>query len=336
MNIEQVRAFYHVASMRSFTRAARELFITQPAVSQEIKALETSLGVMLFDRSGKKVQMTTEGEALFSQARRLFALHEEIESLLGRSRSLQHGQIRIGSTALMGTYFLPKIIGRFNRKYPGIEIDLQMGNSDQVMNLVLEGLVDLGFSGMTVSHTRLKSTLIHQEKLVMVASPRHPIAARRISLDDVSEIPFIWREKGTQTRKLIEKWFVGQLRGRYPRKSIELQNMEAAKRMVEEGYGITVVPEAAVKREISAGWLKPLHVEGLNVVNSYYLVSLKRKRLNSAAEAFQTMLSKTRLFSCGENLRTGAQGETSRIRSSPHQVGWTAAHGCHLSPFLLH
>ncbi len=314
MNIEQVRAFYHVASTGSFTRAARELFITQPAVSQEIKALETSLGVMLFDRSGKKVQMTTEGEALFSQARRLFALHEEIESLLGRSRNLQHGQIRIGSTALMGTYFLPKIIGRFNRKYPGIEIDLQMGNSDQVMNLVLEGLVDLGFSGMTVNHTRLKSTLIHQEKLVMVASPRHPIGARSISLDDVSEIPFIWREKGTQTRKLIEKWFLRQLRGHYPRKSIELQNMEAAKRMVEEGYGITVVPEAAVKREISAGWLKPLHVEGLNVVNSYYLVSLKRKKFNSAAEAFQTMLSKTRLFSCGDNLRTGAQGEASRIR----------------------
>jgi DNA-binding transcriptional LysR family regulator len=306
MNIEQVKAFCHVASTGSFTRAARALFITQPAVSQEIKSLEIALGVRLFERSGRRVRMTAEGEILLSYAQQLFALHEEMGSLFGRSKNLQHGQIKIGSTALMGTYFLPKIIGRFNRRYPGVEIDLQMGNSDQVMHLVLEGMVDLGFSGMTVNHARLTSILIHQERLIMVASPRHPLATRKISLDDIKDIPFIWRERGTQTRKLIEKWFLKELRGRYPRKSIELQNMEAAKRMVEEGYGITVFPEAAVKREISAGWLKPLQVEGLNVINSYYLVFLKTKRLSNAAEALQKMLSKIRLFSHGENLTTGS------------------------------
>ena len=316
MNIDQIRAFHKVASTGSFTRAARELFITQPAVSQEIKALEASLGIKLFDRSGKNVRMTAEGEVLLSYALRLFTLHEEMESLFGRSKNLQHGQIKLGSTALMGTYFLPKIIGRFNRKYPGIEIDLQMGNSDQVMHLVLEGMVDLGFSGMTTNHARLESILIHQERMIMVASPRHPLSARKISLDDISETPFIWREKGTQTRKLIEKWFLRQLRGHYPRKSIELQNMEAAKRMVEEGYGITVVPEAAVKREISAGWLKPLQVEGLNVLNSYYLVFLKSRKLTSAAEAFRKMISKIRLFSFSENLRTSLQRQTSRGRGS--------------------
>jgi DNA-binding transcriptional LysR family regulator len=303
-----------VASTGSFTRAARELFVTQPAVSQEIKALEASLGIKLFDRSGKNVRMTAEGEVLLSYVHRLFALHEEMESLFGRSKNLQHGQIKLGSTALMGTYFLPKIIGRFNRRYPGIEIDLQMGNSDQVMHLVLEGMVDLGFSGMTTNHARLESILIHQERMIMVASPRHPLSSRKISLDDISETPFIWREKGTQTRKLIEKWFLRQLRGHYPRKSIELQNMEAAKRMVEEGYGITVVPEAAVKREISAGWLKPLQVEGLNVLNSYYLVFLKSRKLTSAAEAFRKMISKIRLFSFSENLRTSLQRQTSRGR----------------------
>jgi DNA-binding transcriptional LysR family regulator len=314
MNIEQVKAFHRVASTGSFTQAARELFITQPAVSQEIKTLEDSLGIKLFDRSGKKVRITAEGELLFSYAHRLFALHEEMESLFRRSKSLQHGQIKIASTALMGTYFLPKIIGRFSRRYPGIEIDLQMGNSDQVTHLILEGVVDLGFSGMTMNRARLKSVLIHQEKLIMVASPQHPLSSRKVSLEDISEIPFIWRERGTQTRRLIEKWFLKQLHGRYPRKSVELQNMEAAKRMVEEGYGITVVPEAAVKREISAGWLKPLQVEGLNVLNSYHLVFLKTKKLSSAAEAFLRMLSKTRLFSYGENLRTRFQEETSRDR----------------------
>ena len=303
MNIDQIKAFHQVASTGSFTRAARELFITQPAVSQEIKALESALGVTLFDRSGKKVQMTTEGEVLFSYAHRLFALHEEMESLFGRSKNLQHGQIKLGSTALMGTYFLPKIIGRFNRRYPGIEIDLRMGNSGEIIHLVLEGGVDLGFAGMISNDRRLKFIPIHQEKFIMVASPHHPLACRKITLDDIARTPFIWREKGTQTRKLIEKWFEGQPSCRYPRKSIELENMEAAKRMVEAGYGITVFPEASVKREISAGLLKRLTLERLNLSNFYYLLFLKGRKKSGAVQVFQKMLSNTRLLSHSENLR---------------------------------
>jgi DNA-binding transcriptional LysR family regulator len=307
MDIQQIKAFHKVASTGSFTRAARELFVTQPAVSQEIKALETALGVTLFDRTGKKVRMTTEGELLFSYAHRLFALHEEIGSLLGRSKNLQHGQIRIGSTALMGTYFLPRIIGRFNRKYSGIEIDLRMGNSNEIIRLVLEGGVDLGFAGMIGNDRRLKFIPIHQEKFIMVASPHHPLASRKVTLGDISKTPFIWREKGTQTRKLLEKWFEGQPSCRYPQKSIELENMEAAKRMVEAGYGITVFPEAAVKREISAGLLKRLNLEGLNLSNFYYLLFLKGKKQSGATEAFRGMLAKTHILSHSENLRLNLQ-----------------------------
>ncbi len=314
MNIEQIKAFHRVASTGSFTRAARELFVTQPAVSHEIKALESSLGVTLFDRSSKKVRMTAEGEILFSYTHRLFALHGEIESLFGRLKTLQYGSIRIGSTALLGTYFLPRIIGRLNRKYPGIHVDLRMGNSDEIIHLVREGAVDLGFAGMIVKDTRIRFIPVHQEKLIMVASPRHRLAGRKISLDDISGTPFIWREKGTQTRKLIEKWFDGQPRCQYPQEAIELENMEAAKRMVEEGYGITVFPEAAVKREISAGLLKRLNLEGLNLVNFYYLLFLKGKKPSRAIEAFQEMLLNTPLLSHSGNLRNNLQGALSGNR----------------------
>ena len=307
MNVEQLQAFHKVAATGSFTRAARELFVTQPAVSHEVKALESSLGVTLFDRSGKRVRMTAEGEILFSYTHRLFALHEEIESLFGRMKTLQFGSIRIGSTALLGTYFLPRIIGRLNRKYPGIQVDLRMGNSDEVIHLVREGTVDLGFAGMIVKDARIRFIPVHQERLIMVASPRHRLAGRKISLDDISGTPFIWREKGTQTRKLIEKWFDSQPRHRYPREAIELANMEAAKRMVEEGYGITVFPEAAVKREISAGLLRRLNLEGLDLTNSYYLLFLKGKKQSRAVEAFQKMLLSSPLLSHSKNVRTGHQ-----------------------------
>jgi DNA-binding transcriptional LysR family regulator len=145
----------------------------------------------------------------------------------------------------------------------------------------------------------------------MVASPQHRLAGRKISLDDISGTPFIWREKGTQTRKLIEKWFDSQPRHRYPREAVELANMEAAKRMVEEGYGITVFPEAAVKREISAGLLKRLNLEGLNLVNSYYLLFLKEKKPSRAVEAFQKMLLNSPLLSQSKNLRNNLQGALS-------------------------
>jgi DNA-binding transcriptional LysR family regulator len=303
MNIEHIKAFHKVASTGSFTRAARELFLTQPAVSQQIKALESSLGIILFDRSSKKIRMTAEGEILFSYTHRLFTLHEEIDTLFGRLKTLHYGRIRIGSTALLGTYFLPRIIGRLNRKYPGIQVDLRMGNSDEIIHRVREGVVDLGFAGMIVKDPKIRFIPVHREKLIMVASPRHHLARRKISLDDISGTPFIWRERGTQTRKLIEKWFDGQPRHRYPQEAIELENMEAAKRMVEEGYGITVVPEAAVKREISAGWLKRLNVDGLRLVNSYYLLFLKGKKPTRAIEAFQKMLSNTPLLSHSGNLR---------------------------------
>jgi LysR family transcriptional regulator, transcriptional activator of the cysJI operon len=304
MNIEQIKAFHKVASTGSFTRAARELFVTQPAVSHGIKTLESSLGVILFDRSGKKARMTAEGEILFSRTQQLFALHEEIESLFGRLKTLQYGSIRIGSSALVGTYFLPKIIGRFNRNYPGIHVDLRMGNSDEIIQRVRDGAVDLGFAGMVVKDTKIRFVPVHQEKLIMVVSPRHRLSGRKTTLDDISGIPFIWRERGTQTRKLIEKWFDGKPSYRYPREAIELENMEAAKRMVEEGYGATVFPEAAVRREISAGLLKRLDLEGLNLVNSYYLLFLKGKKPTRAVEAFMKMLSGTRLLSQSGDLRT--------------------------------
>lgn len=308
MNIEQLKAFHKVAATGSFTRAARELFVTQPAVSHEIKSLESSLGVTLFDRSGRRVRMTAEGEVLFSYVHRLSALHDEIESLFVRMKMLHYGNIRIGSTALLGTYFLPRIIGRLNRKYPGIRVDLQIGNSDEIVHLVREGVVDLGFAGMIVKDARIKFILVHREKLIMVASPRHRLAGRNISLDDISGTPFIWREKGTQTRKLIERWFALQPRYRYPQEAIELENMEAAKRMVEEGYGVTVFPEAAVKREISSGLLKRLNLEGLNLVNSYYLLLLKGKKPPRAMEAFLKMLSNSKLLSHNENVRANIQG----------------------------
>lgn len=304
MNIDQLKAFHKVAYTSSFTKAARELFLSQPAVSQQIQALESSLGITLFDRSGKKVRLTDEGEILLSYTNRLFHLYEEIELLFGQLRSLEKGKITLGATAVIGTYFLPIFIGRYNRKYPEIEIDLHMGNSNNVHNMLLEGSVDLGFAGRLKVHSNLTSVRVHREKLLLVSAPDNPITAREsVTVDELDRASFIWREKGTQTRVLVKEWFEKKVGRNYPRKSIELQNLEAAKRTVVEGYGITVLPEIAVKREMHVGLLKRINLKGFDLSFDYYLFYLKGKSFSRATEAFLEMISGFRLLSHAEDLQ---------------------------------
>jgi DNA-binding transcriptional LysR family regulator len=315
MNIDQLKAFHKVALTGGFTKAARELFLTQPAVSRQVHALESSFGTRLFDRFGKKVKMTREGEILLQYTKQLFSLYEEIETVFGQMRGLKKGKINIGSSSLLGTYFLPQIIGCFNKEYPGIEIDLRIANSNAVLNMVLEGVVDLGFASMVTTDPRLKSIFIHREKLVMVCSPDNPLADKKsVSSTDIENIPFIWREKGTQIRKLLEKWFEKKLRRKYPQKFIELENMEAAKRIVEAGYGITVFSEPAVRQEISMGKLKRVNLEGFNLSIDFYLFYLKGKTFGRADEAFQEMLLSSNLLSHPEELQSHLKRLSEEIR----------------------
>jgi len=303
MNIDQLKAFHKVAYTGSFTKAARELFLSQPAVSQQIQALESSLGITLFDRSGKKVRLTGEGEILLSYTNRIFHLYDEIELLFGQLQSLEKGKITIGATAVIGTYFLPIFIGRYNRKYPGIEIDLHMGNSNNVHNMLLEGSVDLGFAGR-LKASNLTSVRVHREKLLLVSAPDNPITAREsLTADELDRTSFIWREKGTQTRVLVKEWFEKKVGRNYPRRSIELQNLEAAKRTVVEGYGITVLPEIAVKREMHVGLLKRVNLKGFDLSFDYYLFYLKGRIFSRATEAFLEMIFSFRLFSHAEDLQ---------------------------------
>jgi DNA-binding transcriptional LysR family regulator len=303
MNIDQLKAFHKVARTGSFTKAADELFLTQPAVSQQIKSLEASFGVLLFDRSNKKVRLSNEGEILLAYTNKLFNLFEEIEILFDQFEGLRKGRITLGSTAVLGTYFLPRIIGRYSKQYPGIDIDLRMGNSQMVHNWVIEGSVDLGFAGKMKSHPRLKRIRIHREMLLMVCSKDNLLAQKKsVRVDDLGDTPFIWREKGTQTRSLVKDWFDTHTHEKFPQKSIELQNLEAAKRTVIEGYGVTVTPEIAVRREIHVGLLRPIHLDDFNLWFEYYLLFLKGKIFSKAAGAFIEMLANFKLLSDVQNL----------------------------------
>ncbi|MDX2448207.1 MAG: LysR family transcriptional regulator [Desulfobacterales bacterium] len=303
MNFDRLKAFHQIALTGSFTKASRALFLTQPAVSQQVKALESQLGIILFDRSGKKALLTSEGEILFTYTDRLFQIYDEIKIHFGKLHDLETGKFTVGSTAVMGTYFLPKIIGGYNRKYPGIDINMQMGNSYSILNKLISNQVDLGFAGRLKADNRLKSILIHREKLLLVSSPDNPLTGKpSVNASELGATPFIWREVGTQTQALVKKWFQQKIGRSYPKRSIELQNIEAAKRTVIEGYGFTIIPEISIRRELHVGLLKRINLDGFELSFDYYLFYKKRKIFTTAIEAFIDILVKTRLLSHSDNL----------------------------------
>jgi DNA-binding transcriptional LysR family regulator len=303
MNVDHLKAFHMVAAQGSFTKAARGLFLTQSAVSQQIAALEAEIGGRLFDRSGKGIRLTGEGEVLLAYAEKLFELHEEIDAIFGSLRKLQRGKIAVGATAVIGTYFMPAVINAYHRHYPGIEIDLQMGNSGQILRMVLDRQVDLGIAGMIKKQATLSSVFIHRESLLFVCSARNPLAGREsVTLGDLDRIPFIWREKGTQTLTLVKRWFQQNATADFPHQTLSLANLEAAKRIVEEGYGVTIIPAIAAQREIEAGLLKRLAVKGFDITVDYGLIYLKGRLLSRAATAFLETLGSLKIFSHDKNL----------------------------------
>ena len=198
---------------------------------------------------------------------------------------------------------MPQIIGLFNRQYPGIEIDLRLGNAHRIIEIILEGEVDFGFAGKVKRFSRLTDILVHQEQLLIVASPDHYLSSKKqITVNELIKTPFIGREKGTQTQAVVKKWFEKNIGRNYPKKSIELENVEAAKRIVEAGFGITIIPESAVKREINTGLLKSIKLKGFDHSVNFHIFYFKGKIFSKAVETFLKMLAGIRLLSHSENL----------------------------------
>ncbi len=294
MKIDQLRTFQKVALTGSFTQAARELFLTQPAVSQQIRALENTYGVSLFNRQGRHIDLTHEGKILFSKTNNLLAELRDIKKVFEDISALDIGKIDIVSTAVFSTYFLPVVMGEFIKRYPGIELELHTGNSYNVISQVLEGRTDFGIGGFVKTEPDIKFHLIHQEPYVFVAGNGHPLAERhQVAVDDLKAYPFIWREHGTLVRRKMEEMLGGAQTPIIFRNIIEVQNVETVKRLVERGVGVTIIPEVAVKRELTAGWLKQITLTGLDLKASYYLLHLAKRPLSLHAKKFLLLIPET-------------------------------------------
>ncbi len=288
VTLRQLHVFEAVARHLSFSRAAAELHLTQPAVSMQVKSLEAEAGLPLVEQIGKKIHLTEAGRELQARAHAIDHELGAAEEALGAMRGLTQGQLTIGlvSTA---KYFAPELLGRFLKAHPGVAVKLAVDNREAMIGLLAGNEVDLAVMGRPPQNMATVAEGFAPHPHVIIAPPDHPLAGqRRIPLERLAEETFAIREPGSGTRGLLERLFAEH---KLPLKvSMEMASNETIKQAVIAGMGISLLSLHTVGLELATRRLVILDVAGLPIVRKWHVVHLAQKRLSPVAQALKAFL----------------------------------------------
>jgi DNA-binding transcriptional LysR family regulator len=284
--LRQLRVFTEVARRLSFVRAAEALHLTPPAVTMQVKELESAVGLTLFDREGRKVALTTAGEYLLLYARRIQATLKEAEDAMARLKRVETGVVTVGlvSTA---KYFVPRLLTRFREEHPAVELRLQVGaNREQLVAMLQQGEVDLAVMGRPPKDLATRAEPFAPHPHVFVAPPGHPL----LSIGHpppaaLAPYPLIVREAASGTRALMDRFFAEHRVE--PRIAMEMPSNESIKQAVMAGMGLSFLSRHTIGLELDNGLLKVLHIEGTPVVRTWNVVGLSGRTLSPATEALR-------------------------------------------------
>ena len=286
----RLKVFRTVAEKLNFTNAAEALFLTQPAVTLQIKTLEEDLGVKLFDRAGGKVKLTEAGEILLGYAARITDLYNEAEIAVGALTGEERGKLLIGASTTIAQYVLPALLGEFISYHPRVELSMIGANTKNIVNALDEKRITLGLIEGPVGRNDLKTARFIEDEIVAVIAADHKSATAKnskITLKQVVEIPQIWREQGSGTRRVVEDAFKkAKLKLRDFNIAMELDSTEAIKSAVEAKLGIGFVSRWALSREIELGSLKIVTIEKLQIKRQFNFVYPRTPQLERTAETF--------------------------------------------------
>jgi DNA-binding transcriptional LysR family regulator len=289
VDLGQLQAFVQVAEQHSFSRAAESLGLTQPSVTARIQSLERDLGETIFDRNGRGVTLTEVGVSFLPHVQRVLQALQDGRDAVQAVQRLELGTLRLGAAPTVTTYVLPGLLKEFRARYPGIEVSVRTEYSEQIVQMVLADEVQVGLE-RTIAHPDVVTVPLYEDEVVLVASPRHPLGEKSsMRIDEVSQRPLIMFNRGSGYYKLVDNAL--RAAGVLVSPTMELDNMEATKKMVEQGLGIAVLPKVAVEREVAAGELRQVRVEGMEMPRREVSVIYRRGRpLSRAAQAFVQLL----------------------------------------------
>lgn len=291
LDLPKLRIFVAVAQTGSFTRAADDLDLRQPTVSQHIQALERGLGAPLFERTGRRVVLAPAGERLLPYAERLLALAAEAEAATREAGSQAQRTLRLGAGNTLATYVLPDLLARLRWEHQEIMVQVQVGNTDQLIAAVLDHRVELALVGEPLSHTSLAIHPFLRDDLVVIVPPDDAWATRdAVQLEELRGRTLLLREAGSALQATV-----AAILGEHnvdTQRSMTLGNLEAIKRSVEAGLGVSIVPELAVRREIRDDTLHALPLANLQMQRTFNYVYRQDHPLSAAAQVFVELLHK--------------------------------------------
>ena len=287
MDIRKLDVFCKVVELKSFTRAARAVLLSQPTVSDHVRHLEEELGQKLVDRLGREAEPTPAGRLLYDYASRILRLQQETLEALARFGGRLSGETTIGASTIPATYILPTLVGTFRAAHPEVTVSVRISGSHEIARKVLAGEYDLGLVGAMWNERGLDWTELFTDTLVLVARPDHPLAGRGpVTLDDLCGQDYIGREQGSGTRKVI-----GVLLEAAGRRETDLHQValfganEAVREAVKAGVGVSMLSRRSVAADLAAGTLVEIFLVGVSGERPFYLLRRKNRQLPPSAAA---------------------------------------------------
>jgi DNA-binding transcriptional LysR family regulator len=287
MDTRQLQAFCAVVEKKSFSQAAEQLGVTQPAVSLQVRALEERLGQTLLDRSGRRVEPTEAGRRLYRSAQRMLALEEQLMEEVAADDGRLAGTLSIGASTGPGAHLVPLLLCEFQRDHPDLHVALSIWDTQMVIDRVADRQLEVGVVGALRRHRSLEFEPLVRDQIVLAVPPGHPAADGTISVEDLKQETLIVMQEGAGVRQVVEEELrrAGlRLRGVEPKLELGLQ--ESIKSAVAGGYGVSFISKTAIEGELAAGRLAAAQVEGIEPARQIYLVRARGRSMTRAAEAF--------------------------------------------------
>ena len=287
-SLRRLQVFEAVARLQSFSRAATELHLTQPAISMQVQQLEAEVGLPLYEQMGRRLDITPAGREIMACARALTQRLREAEELLAAMQGAGGGEISISAVST-AKYHVPMLLAEFRRKHPDVRVRLSVSNREQVVRDLTENSVDLAIMGTPPRGLDTIAVPFARHPIAIIAAPGHALARRRrLPLARLADETFLIRERGSGTRSAMERVF--RERRFHPRETIEMSSNETIKQAVMAGMGVSFLSLHTVGLEVAASRLAVLEVAGTPVMRHWYVIHRERKRLSPTAEAFKTFL----------------------------------------------
>jgi len=292
MEDHKLKVFCTVAETKSFSKASEIIHLTQPAVSLLVQAIEEIYETKLFDRASNTVTLTPAGEMLYKYAKEILNLYAAAEKNIGEITGFVKGSISLGASSTIGNYLLPSVISDFRKTHPKIKVHLLVGNTKRVVELLNAGNIDIGLVEGDVARQKMVVEKLIADELTLIVSPLHPWAKKKnISVVEITKEPFIFREEGSGTRQVIEKYLSKhKITPQDMMVSMVLGSTEAIKESVEGTMSIAIVSRWAIRKEMRYGTLKPLSFKEEKMLREFSLIFQKNAISSHAVDEFLSYL----------------------------------------------